>query len=47
MKTTRALVLAIAAIVLAAELAVTIGNYRECRRAGFSRIYCATTHLFR
>ena len=28
-------------------LAVAVSNYIECRRAGFSMIYCTTSHVLR
>ncbi len=39
--------LAIGLILLACGLAGSLAwrNFRECRAAGFSRTYCATTHL--
>jgi hypothetical protein len=29
----------------AAAISIAVSNYAECRKAGFSILYCATTHL--
>jgi len=45
MKTFTILAVTIAALTI--PIYVAVSNYSECRAAGFSTLYCITTHLVR
>lgn len=37
----------VALLALGLSISLAVHNYRECRGAGFGRLYCASTHLVR